>query len=40
MPAIFATCVMLAELLVFQFVRTQQAHFALRRDAAVGDRAS
>jgi hypothetical protein len=39
-PAIFATCVMLAELLVFQFVRTQQAHFALRRDAAGGDRAS
>ena len=39
-PTIFATCVMLAELLVFQFVRTQQAHFALRRDQAGGDPAS
>jgi hypothetical protein len=31
-PIIFASCVMLAELLVFQFVRTMLAHFALSRD--------
>jgi hypothetical protein len=30
-PIIFASCVMLAELLVYQFVRTMLAHFALQR---------
>ena len=30
-PIIFSSCVMLAELLVFQFVRTMLAHFALSR---------
>jgi hypothetical protein len=30
-PIIFSSCVMLAELLVFQFVRTMLAHFALWR---------
>jgi hypothetical protein len=30
-PIIFSSCVMLAELLVFQFVKTMLAHFALSR---------
>jgi hypothetical protein len=30
-PIIFSSCVILAELLVFQFVRTMLAHFALWR---------
>ena len=31
-PIIFSSCVMLAELLVFQFVRTMLAHFAVARE--------
>ncbi len=30
-PIIFSSCVMLAELLVFQFVKTMHAHFAPTR---------
>ncbi|MFZ9818813.1 MAG: hypothetical protein ACO321_07010 [Ilumatobacteraceae bacterium] len=31
-PIIFSSCVMVAELLVFQFVRTMLAHFAVARE--------
>ena len=31
-PIVFTSCVMLAELLVYQFVKTMLAHFAVMRE--------
>ena len=31
-PIVFTSCVMLAEILVYQFVKTMLAHFAVMRD--------
>ena len=33
-PIVFTSCVMLAEILVYQFVKTMLAHFAVMRDGS------